>query len=222
MLVVFFDIDGTLLSTGGAGGTAMRLAFRNQFGVAEPANVPFSGRTDRAIGASFFAAHGIEDCEEHWRRFREAYLCELERQLPRHEGSVLPGIPELIAELASDTDVAVGLLTGNMEHGAWRKLEYYGLRDRFAFGGFGDVHHRREEVAEVAMETARHHLGRSIERAVVIGDTPLDVACARAVGADVIAVATGIHDWEELEASRPDLLLEDLSDWKRVCDFLRS
>ncbi len=220
MLVVFFDIDGTLLTTGGAGGTAMRRALTRQFGVEHPADVPFSGRTDRGIGAAFFAAHGIEDTDTHWQLFRRAYVEELKRQLPHHQGSVLPGIPALVSRLRRQSNVAIGLLTGNVRSGAELKLDYYGLGGHFAFGGFGDVHHHRDRVAHDALAEAKQRTNGSLTRAVVIGDTPLDVSCARAVGADVIAVATGIHSRDELAASQPDLLLDDLSDLSRVWEFL--
>jgi phosphoglycolate phosphatase-like HAD superfamily hydrolase len=127
---------------------------------------------------------------------------------------VLPGIEAFLNTLAGRDDVAVGLLTGNLRAGARLKLGHYGLFDHFAFGGFGDHHWERDDVAREALAAVQAHLnGRArTERIWVIGDTPLDVQCARAIGANVAAVATGWHSREELAAAKPDLLLTDLSD----------
>ncbi len=220
MLAIFFDIDGTLLDTGGAGGAAMREAFAQQFGVPEPARVPYSGCTDRGIGAAMFNAHGMEDSDENWHRLRDSYLSELDRQLPRHDGRVLPGVTELLTALRELSSTRLGLLTGNVRTAARLKLVHYGLDGAFEFGGFGDHLHDRDQVAAMAMDEAQGCLQSSIERAVVIGDTPLDVRCARAIGADVIAVATGIHHADELASASPDLLLDDLSQTRRIEQFL--
>ncbi len=219
MLAVFFDIDGTLLETGGAGGTAMRGAFTQAFGVAEPARVPYSGRTDRAIGAALFAAHGLDDNADNWLELRRVYLAELARQLPCHEGEVLPGAMALVESLRGRPQVELGLLTGNLQPAADLKLEHYGLGGLFDFGGFGDEFHQRDDVAQAALESACRHTGTEPTRNIVIGDTPLDVSCARSIGADVIAVATGIHSRDELAASNPDLLLDSLADLGPVIEF---
>ena len=127
---------------------------------------------------------------------------------------MLPGILQLLQTLRARTDVAIGLLTGNVRAGARVKLGHYGLYEHFAFGGFGDLHFDRDDVAREALAEVRAHLGESIvaERIWVIGDTPLDVRCARAIGANVVAVATGVHSYEQLRESAADLTLRDLSD----------
>jgi phosphoglycolate phosphatase-like HAD superfamily hydrolase len=114
--------------------------------------------------------------------------------------------------------VAVGLLTGNIRAGARVKLGHFGLFDYFAFGGFGDIHHDRDEVAREALAETHRHLGRTVpgERIWVVGDTPLDIRCARAIGARAVAVVTGWHPREELAACSPDLLLNDLSEAKAL------
>ena len=212
--VFLFDIDGTLINTGGAGGRARLGAFSSEFGVANPEKVPFSGRTDRGIVSNLFKAHDIEDTEEHWQRLRDEYLRRLVVHLPLYEGRVLPGVVHMLDELARRSDVAVGLLTGNAREGARLKLEHYQLFHHFPFGGFGDTSPDRNEVAREALCSTRGHLRQEIDlaRVWVVGDTPLDVSCARAIGAKAAAVATGWHSIEELEASAPDLLLTDLED----------
>jgi phosphoglycolate phosphatase-like HAD superfamily hydrolase len=215
MSVCFFDIDGTLLSSGGAGKAAMEAALVTEFGaVSLTDGVPFAGRTDRAIVRDLFQLHGIEESAPHWQRFLTAYLQHLPGCLENHEGKVLPGIAALLACFQERGDVAVGLLTGNVRAGAQLKLGHYGLYHHFAFGGFGDDHLTREDVAREALSAVRTHLNEAVdcEQIWVIGDTPLDIRCARAIGARAVAVATGWHTVDMLAAEAPDLLLADLSD----------
>ncbi|MFN4258963.1 MAG: HAD family hydrolase [Gemmataceae bacterium] len=215
MHICLFDIDGTLLSSGGAGKAAMEGAIMSAFGVAEiRGQVPFSGRTDRAIIRDLFHMHDIADTPENWQHFVSTYLHLLPECLHRHEGRVLPGILWLLEHLAERDDVAVGLLTGNLREGAKRKLGHYDMFHHFTFGGFGDLHFERDDVAREALTAVHHHLNGSVslERTWVIGDTPLDIACARAIGARVLAVATGWHSYDLLAAENPDLLVTDLSD----------
>jgi phosphoglycolate phosphatase len=214
MHVCLFDIDGTLLNSGGAGKAAMESALAAEFGVAQVRQgVPYSGRTDRAIGQELLAMHDLDPTPANWHRLREAYLANLPACLKRHPGKVLPGIAALLERLGAHGRVAVGLLTGNLREGARLKLAHFGLFHHFAFGGFGDQHLERDDVAREALEAAQAYCdGVACERIWVIGDTPLDIRCARAIGARVAAVATGWHSLEELEAERPDLLLADLSD----------
>ena len=114
MHVCLFDIDGTLLSSGGAGKAAMEAALREEFGLeAIRVQVPYSGRTDRAIGRDLLRAHGVAESPENWQRLRDAYLGRLPECLHRHKGQVLPGIAALLEHLAVRGNVAVGLLTGN-------------------------------------------------------------------------------------------------------------
>lgn len=223
MNVVLFDIDGTLLSSGGAGKAAMETALATEFGIAELLDqVPYSGRTDRAIGRDLFRLHGIEESPRHWQRFVAAYLGHLPAFLGRHRGRVLPGIELLLQRLQEHGQVAIGLLTGNIREGARIKLGHFGIFHYFAFGGFGDHHFDRDEVAREALAAVTSHLNGSADpdRIWVIGDTPLDIRCARSIGARVLAVATGFHAVEELAAAQPDLLLADLSDPTPLLDLL--
>jgi phosphoglycolate phosphatase-like HAD superfamily hydrolase len=215
MRVCLFDIDGTLLSSGGAGKAAMETALAEEFGLAELRGcVTYSGRTDRAIGRDLFRLHAIEESLPNWQRFVARYLQHLPRCLHAHQGKVLPGIASLLEHLAARPNTAVGLLTGNLREGARLKLGHFGLFHHFAFGGFGDEHWERDDVAREALAAVHRHLNGAVqpERIWVIGDTPLDVRCARAIGARVAAVATGIHSLADLAAAEPDLLLADLAD----------
>lgn len=214
MNVFLFDIDGTLIVSGGAGQLALRSAMREAFAIDDASEVEVHGCTDRGIARSLFLTHGLADTSENWNRFRTVYLSGLPRYLRQRQGRVLPGVAELLDRLAGRPDVAVGLLTGNIREGARIKLEYYQLMHHFAFGGFGDVHPDRDDVARAALADAHRHLNGSLveQKVWVIGDTPNDIRCARAVGVRVAAVATGFSSAVELAALKPDLLLDDLSD----------
>jgi phosphoglycolate phosphatase-like HAD superfamily hydrolase len=212
MVVFLFDIDGTLIKTGGAGGAALMEAFAETFGVADPAQVPFSGRTDRGIAQNLFRVHDVEDTPDNWRLLCDVYLKRLRHYLPLRQGEVLPGVHRLLDQLAQHADVALGLLTGNAREGARLKLEHYELWHHFSFGGYGDHHVNRDEVAQAALAACRAYVDGDVgaEQIWVVGDTPLDIRCARAIGARVVAVATGWDDRRRLEAARPDLLFDDL------------
>jgi phosphoglycolate phosphatase len=214
MIICLFDIDGTLLSSGGAGKAALEAALTEDFAVPIRAKVPYSGRTDRAIIRELFHVHGIEETPANLERVFGGYLRRLPQFLHSHRGSVLPGISDLLKVLRSRQDVALGLLTGNVRAGAEAKLGHFGLFENFAFGGFGDLHFDRDDVAREALAEVRRHIGDHVqtEQVWVIGDTPLDVRCARAIGARVAAVATGVHTLDELAVTGADLLLANLAD----------
>lgn len=221
MPILLFDIDGTLVRTGGAGKAAMEAALAEEFGVILAAEeIPYSGRTDLAIGRDLLAAHGIEPTPAHQERLREGYLSRLPKYLASVQGTVCPGIEALLPQLAPRSDVVLGLLTGNVRRGAERKLGHFRLWDYFRCGGFGDDCYDRDDVARAAIRAVHDCAGRTFHPSEVwvIGDTPLDVSCARAVGARAIAVATGWHPYEELTQTGADLVLRDLSG---VDDLLR-
>ena len=223
MQVWFFDIDGTLLDTGGAGSAAMVGTVAREFAKpAEAHGVAFAGRTDMGITRDLFAAHQVPFTDTHLAKFRTAYLTSLAEELQTRPGRILPGVLACLRAIDDCVGAHLGLLTGNIELAARMKLEHYGLADYFRFGGFGDDHVDRESVASAAMESAELHLDQSVDRQQVwvVGDTPHDVRCGRAIGARVIAVATGRHTCEELMDQSPDMLLEDLSDTPRLIDLL--
>jgi phosphoglycolate phosphatase-like HAD superfamily hydrolase len=215
MYVCLFDIDGTLLSSGGAGKAALEEGLAEEFGIrGTMEKLVLSGRTDNAIVSDLLRLSGLTDSEGNRTRLFAGYLRHLPGCLSRCTGRVLPGVEALLQLLGARDDVAVGLLTGNIRAGARLKLGHYGLFEHFAFGGFGDRHHHRDDVAREALAEVHQHLGTYIDpcRVWVIGDTPHDVTCARAIGARAVAVVTGWHERTELAACSPDLLLDDLSD----------
>jgi phosphoglycolate phosphatase-like HAD superfamily hydrolase len=223
MHICLLDIDGTLVLTGGAGQTAFAQTLAADFGIPEiETQVAFAGRSDRAIVVDLLRGHGIAPTEANWQRFRSGYLSRLDDALANHQGYVLPGVGKLLTTLAARGDVVLGLLTGNVREGARRKLLYYDLWHWFPFGGFGDDHLERCDIAAAALAAARLYLngqatgdgssadGRVHGEIIVIGDTPHDVACGRSIGARCVAVATGHTTPAELHAANPDVVIETL------------
>lgn len=219
MPVILWDIDGTLIRSGGAGKDAMEGALRDAFRLGEIKDeVPYSGRTDCAIARDLLRVHGLDPSPANQRTLQEAYLGKLPESLKTRGGLVLPGVNEILAKLKPRPDVTLGLLTGNIRRGARVKLAHFGLWEHFTCGGFGDEHFDRDDVARRAYRDVCASRGHEVDPTDiwVIGDTPLDVQCARAIGARAVAVATGWHPVEELTACRPDQCFEDLSDVSRV------
>ncbi len=213
--LVLFDIDGTLIHTGGAGVRAFGRAFATEFGLPHAAErLRFAGRTDTSLVREFLALHGHEPRLENFRRFFDCYVFWLDHLLGQLEGGVCPGVHEWLAALAAWPEPPLpGLLTGNIRLGAQLKLRHYGLWERFATGGFGDDHEVRAEIACIAKARGSRRLGRELrgDEVLVIGDTPLDIACARAIGARCLAVATGGATLAELAAHQPDWAVPDLT-----------
>jgi phosphoglycolate phosphatase len=212
MRVLLFDIDGTLIRSGGAGKAAMEAGLKTAFGVSEIHDrVSYSGRTDPGIARELLALHGVEPTDANVERLKAAYLSHLPAMLRRRGGTVLPGIAEALRR--ERQGAVVGLLTGNIRAGAEVKLRHFGLWDHFPFGGFADGLDDRDDVARRALAEAERHVGRAIDPCDVwvIGDTPLDVKCARAIGATAVVVQTGWHHRDELVACGPDHLLPDFT-----------
>jgi phosphoglycolate phosphatase len=221
--VVLFDIDGTLIRTGRAGSRAMSRAFEDVFGVANAfEGIQMAGRTDRWILEDAAVRAGVELTAASDRQFRQRYFDRLVEALPEPgpRKGVLPGVQPLLNTLTTTSDVFLGLLTGNCEQGARIKLEYFDLWRFFRCGAFGDDVHDRNDLFEVALaQTAA--LGVSVASpadVIVVGDTELDVRCAKGAGAWSVAVATGPVDAETLKRSGADVVVEDLRD---TADFLR-
>lgn len=228
MFAVLFDIDGTLIQTGGAGQLAFAETFAAEFGVPQLCGtVPFAGRSDKAISLELMERHGVAPTEKNWERFRDAYLDRLPAALARRQGRVLPGVKALLDSLETLAHPLVGLLTGNVRAGAEQKLAHYGLRQHFGFGGFGDVSNQRSDIAAAAVAEARRtlaerngHSSSELAGVMVIGDTVHDISCARSVGAVAVAVPTGGTSREELAEASPDLLLDDLTNSGPLLDFI--
>jgi len=213
-----FDIDGTLVTARGAGRLAIGEALRQTYGTAgDVEHYDFRGKTDPRIVFDLMRGAGIADdaIERGLSACFDAYTRELERQIG--DGSrviVLPGIAEVVRALSTRDDALVGLLTGNIEAGARVKLRSTGLFPLFRVGAYGSDSMDRRKLPAIACERARVVARRDFpfDRVTIIGDTPLDVDCARACGAVAVAVATGFHPHAELAACAPDLLFTDFSD----------
>jgi phosphoglycolate phosphatase-like HAD superfamily hydrolase len=222
MPVILWDIDGTLIRSGGAGKHALEGALRDAFGLAEVRDeVPYSGRTDCAISVDLLRVHGIDPTPDNQRKLQSAYLAKLPHSLMERGGNVLPGVQDVLTCLKPRNGVLLGLLTGNIRSGAVTKLAHFGLWDYFALGGFGDDLVDRDDVARRAHREVCSHRGHEVDPndIWVIGDTPHDVKCARAIGAKAVAVATGWHPVEELTACKPDHCFADLSDHRAVLEI---
>lgn len=223
--LILFDIDGTLVLTGGAGGRAMARAFEDVFGLQHGmASISMAGRTDAWIVAQMAASHGLTCTPDLLERFHESYVGHLSQEIhqPGPQKGVLPGVHDLLEELTTHTGAHLALLTGNFERGAQIKLEYFDLWRYFAAGAFGDRTHDRNSLLDTARERVVAVGGPSVSAAdtVVVGDTPLDVAVAVAAGARSLAVATGSYDAAALRASGADVVVEDLRDVDAVLEGL--
>jgi phosphoglycolate phosphatase len=211
-LVWLFDVDGTLLLTDGAAREAFAHAVFERLGVRDDLKgVAFAGRTDPLILADILARHGRTLPGDELQHFWQAACEHMAGLLTPGRGALLPGVPELLAAVAGEEDWVPGLLTGNTTGMARLKLEHFGIMDRFAFGAFGEEAADRNALARVAVARAQERYGVPPERCIVVGDTEHDIACARAAGAHVVAVATGQRDRTVLAAHAPDLLLDDLT-----------
>ncbi len=218
--VLLFDIDNTLLYTGGAGGLAMSLAFHQMFGISDGfGKVEFSGRTDLFILSEGLRQHDIEGgSETHLQEFLRRYYSLLPDTMPRRDGYLMPGFPELLEALRQRADVRIGLATGNFSEAARIKLAYYGIDGFFEAGGFGEESLERSEVVRAAIERAA--AGVTHEDILVIGDTPHDVSSALVNGVIGVGVATGNYRADQLRESGAQLVFEDFSDWERAAAML--
>ena len=225
--LLLFDIDGTLVDTGGAGMAAIvsareELYAENLRHVSAP-ELDLAGSTDAGIVMEMFAKIGVDDSDEERGRFYRCYLGHLLKNLgePGTRGVLLPGVGELLEALDAEVSsgrALVGLLTGNIAKGARVKVDYYGVGRHFAFGSYGDDHHDRDLLGPIAVGRAGDHSGMDLGAApvTVIGDTAKDIRCARAFGARVVAVATGSVSRRSLGELAPDVLLDDLADTGRA------
>jgi len=220
MVLVLFDIDGTLLTAAGAGRRAIHGALRDVFGGVGPADYWFDGKTDPQIVRDLMRHEGHSDAviDDRLGDVLTRYADRLGVELgdPSHVPIVHPGVPELLDALESHADATLGLLTGNIEPGATQKLRAVGLDPaRFVIGAFGSDHEHRLELPAIAQARARSRFGRNVDL-VVIGDTPADVACGAGEQRRAIAVATGRYTLQELVACGPAAAFEDLSDTEAV------
>lgn len=210
----FFDIDGTLLLSGGAGRRAMQQVMAEMFDVGDLPMLKVHGRTDRAIINDLFEALKLDLTPQIYTEFSNRYHNRLDACIGECEGSLLAGAEELLVRLSTWSGVNLGLLTGNSRHAAMTKVSHFGIDSHFSFGGYGSEHAERTAVAQAALDDCRRWAEPEYVdpiKAWVIGDTVSDVKCARSIGANAIAVATGGNSRQELEDSGADLVLDDLT-----------
>jgi phosphoglycolate phosphatase len=224
--LVLFDVDGTLLLTGGAGMRAMHRAAVSVFGEGFSwEGVVVSGHLDPLIFAEAARRNGFEPDPERHAAFRAAYLAALPEELARSGPAVrpMPGIPEVLDRLAERKDVAVGLLTGNYREAIPIKLAAIGLSiTRFEPVVSGEEAPTRPDLVTVALRKQGSRNGAPPDpgRTVIVGDTPRDVECGRARGCLTFAVATGRYDVEALAAAGADVVVPDLADPTALLDLV--
>lgn len=216
-MIVLLDIDGTLIRTGRAGSRAMSRAFEDVFGVAGAFDgVEMAGRTDKWILDDAASRAGVDLSGDNFRRFQDRYSARLMDTLrePTPGKGVLPGVRRLLETLDARDDVFTALLTGNCEEGARIKLQHFDIWKFFRCGAYGDEVTDRNHLFEIAVRRAEACGAPRVQPSdvVVVGDTVLDVACAKAAGARSVAVATGPCDVDTLRKSGADVVVRDLSD----------
>jgi phosphoglycolate phosphatase len=221
-LAWLFDVDGTLLTTEGAAREAFARAVRESFGVDDSlGDIAFAGRTEPLILADILAKHRVRFADGEEARFWDRVFDAMRAVFQPPRGCLLPGVEALLYRIAAEPGWVTGLLTGNMTEMARIKLDRFGIRARFDFGAFGEEAEDRDALARVAVDRVARSYGVPPGRCIVVGDTEHDIACARAAGAHVVAVASGQRERTVLEAHRPDLLLDDLSDAGALIAFAR-
>jgi phosphoglycolate phosphatase-like HAD superfamily hydrolase len=229
MRLVLFDVDGTLISAGGAGMRAFYRALRSVFDIeASRELIRPDGKTDPLILKELMACLDLAD---RWSdRTQEAvfssYLGFLEDEMCRAKEQglvgILPGALELLEMLSGQSDFCIGLATGNLERGAYIKLDKAGLNGYFRFGGYGSDSEDRTTLTRIGIRRGAQVIApEPVEGVFVVGDTPLDILHGHAVGASVIAVSSAGYSPSDLSLHGPDLLVPDLTAGESIVRFMR-
>jgi len=213
--LLLFDIDGTLIRTAGAGKMAMERAYMDVFGKTDGLqSISMMGRMDPSILREALKNHHIPWTPEREHVFRRTYFGIIKEEIakPRDGKKLCPGVLPLLKALQSESRFVLGLLTGNWEYSGRVKLEYFGINDFFPFGAFAEDSLYREDLVPAALNRYHEQYGNYIpdKNVYVIGDTPLDIQCAKPHGVKTIAVATGFHSSEDLADHHPDYVFENL------------
>ena len=213
MKLLLFDIDGTLVSTGGAGVRALNRAFCQVVGIVNALDgIRLHGKTDPAIIREVFVAREAPSARTSLDQISAAYVEFLPEEVERStQYTVLPGVLSFLQEFHRRPDLVFGLATGNVERGARIKLARGHLNPFFAFGGFGSDAESRTELVRCAAENGSRYIGRDIDPqdVLVIGDTPRDIDAGREAGFQTVGVATSDYSIEQLRAAGADLILSD-------------
>ncbi|HEY3112509.1 MAG TPA: HAD family hydrolase [Gemmatimonadaceae bacterium] len=227
MRLVLFDIDGTLLNSGGLGRASMQRALGMVFGSPGNPAYRYDGKTDKQIVRDVMRleGHSDEHIDSRMEKLIELYLEGLRTGAKSGKFNVRPleGVVELLDALEAREDVVLGLLTGNVQPGARTKLSAAGINpDRFRVNAFGSDHEHRPELPAIAQRRASETLGLDIagDRLIVIGDTPADIECGRELGAKAIGVASGHYTVEQLQAHNPYAVFPSLKNTRQVLETI--
>lgn len=213
--LILFDIDGTLLRTQGMGRAATRAAMQDVFGTAGTVDaLHFGGKTDWGILLEVLAHEGYTAASigTHLLRYEQALAAAMQTMLDQYDLRVLPGALDSVVALRPRPDILLGILTGNLRTTANLKLRAAGFDpDWFPITAYGSESTDRNDLSPLALARACDHLGDTPLQVTIIGDTPADIACARVIDAQAVAVCTGFASRDELAATQPDILLDDLT-----------
>lgn len=222
MRLILFDIDGTLIDSGGAGTRSLNLAIEKVFSIKNAFNgISMAGKTDTLIIKEGLMKHGIST-DRSTSAVLEAYLQHLREEINNNRKHAKPGVCEILEKLSSMKNLGLGLLTGNLEPGARIKLEPFNLNKYFPTGAFGSDDEDRNNLLPVAINRFEELFQRKIDidDCIVVGDTPRDVECAHIYGAMCVGVATGPYPSEALIEAGADYVAEDLSEPDTLLQFL--
>ncbi|RJQ16422.1 MAG: HAD family hydrolase [Nitrospiraceae bacterium] len=219
--MILFDIDGTLISPGGAGTRSLDMAFHELLGIRNAfRDIPMAGKTDIQIIKEGLGAHGISNPDGKVEKIRDLYLDYLGREIDNPRKSLKPGIKEIL-DLLREMKMPVGLLTGNLETGARIKLDSFGLNEYFLDGAFGSDDEDRDRLLPIALKKfAAKGFAFTAGECIIVGDTPRDVKCAKIHGARCVAVASGPYPKEDLLRTDADMVFDSLEDISAFMDFL--
>ena len=223
--LVLFDIDETMISSNGAGRKAMARALKESHDIPEEATrISMSGKTDPQIMREIFAAQGLDFGEEEAAVLKinqliDLYLSYLDHELSTSQTMIMhEGVVEILDRLRADSQCYLGLLTGNVEIGARKKLHCFDLNHYFEIGAYGSDSANRLDLPQFAVSRALDHFGNQFapEEVIIVGDSVNDIACAHGYGAQVIAVNTGKTPWQDLAERNPQHLFKSLADTDAV------
>lgn len=225
MKFILFDIDGTIMDSGGAGTRAMDNAFMELYSVRNAfQTISMAGKTDLQILKEGLRLHNIDYSNGVIPEFYQTYIRYLKINIRDAMGHIKPGIREALRELQAQKEFILGLLTGNIEEGARVKLDFFGLNDYFNIGAFGNDDEYRDRLLPVAVDKLfkRSSLHVSYSNCIVIGDTPRDISCSKPHGAFSVAVATGPYSAATLSEAGADVVLNDLSDTEAFLSVIKA
>ncbi|MFO7889581.1 MAG: HAD family hydrolase [bacterium] len=226
MKLILFDIDGTLINTGGAGSESMRIAFEQIWGIPDGfKNIFMMGKTDSTILREVLKNNNLTWDEDNVNTFLKYYFQTLKQEIKKDRSGkrICPGIIPLLESLYSRTDFSISLLTGNFKESAFIKLNHFNIDHYFQDGAFCNDTENREEMVPIIKKRTERKEKITIHNndIFVIGDTPSDINSARKNGVHAVGVTTGVHTYKDLQAHNPDHLFTNLSDTASVLQILR-